>query len=288
MSVKAVVSIFCGGRGSTTIIRELLQHPDIKLNLLVNAYDDGLSTGELRQFIPGLLGASDFRKNIVNLLDFSSSNQSELNGFLCYIKDSSNYHFLSDELQSLFKNLESNLRLKLLEYLRFFLDYYSKQKKIFNFRDCSLGNILFAGAYLKNNQCFNDVIAELSTLFALQNKLINVTQGENRILVGLKENGEILDCEAKIVGKQSPAKIVDLFLLENHLTNDQREKISVLSLEKKWLEANDYPKRNSPLYFLATRQQKLRPLFEIVELASKPLSSILTMIATSSFLLSLI
>src|SRR5450755_2380878 len=69
------VSLFCGGRGSTTITRELLRWPNVKLSLLVNAYDDGLSTGDLREFIPGMLGPSDFRKSLSHLLDLYSSHQ---------------------------------------------------------------------------------------------------------------------------------------------------------------------------------------------------------------------
>ena len=45
------VSMFCGGRGSTTITRELLRWPNIQLNLLVNAYDDGLSTGDRKSVV---------------------------------------------------------------------------------------------------------------------------------------------------------------------------------------------------------------------------------------------
>src|ERR1700689_2079819 len=62
MSTRIV--LFCGGRGSGTIIRALLRHSDVELTLLVNAYDDGLSTGALHSFIPGMLGPSDFRKNL--------------------------------------------------------------------------------------------------------------------------------------------------------------------------------------------------------------------------------
>ena len=62
------IVLFCGGRGSATIIRALLRQSDVELTLLVNAYDDGLSTGALRNFIPGMLGPSDFRKNLSYLL----------------------------------------------------------------------------------------------------------------------------------------------------------------------------------------------------------------------------
>ena len=50
------VALFCGGRGSATIIHELLKWPNIHLTLIVNAYDDGLSTGALREFVTQMLG----------------------------------------------------------------------------------------------------------------------------------------------------------------------------------------------------------------------------------------
>ena len=54
----------------------------IDLGLLINAYDDGLSTGELRKFIPGMPGPSDFRKNLSCLLDLYSNQQYALRRIL--------------------------------------------------------------------------------------------------------------------------------------------------------------------------------------------------------------
>jgi len=62
------VVMFTGGRGAATLAPLLTNHPKINLSTLVNAYDDGLSTGRLRKFIPGFLGPSDFRKNIARLI----------------------------------------------------------------------------------------------------------------------------------------------------------------------------------------------------------------------------
>src|SRR6267142_6561459 len=76
------VCLFCGGRGGASMIRELLRHPQIELSLLVNAYDDGLSTGALRNFIPGMLGPSDFRKNLSYLLDLYSDHQYALRNLI--------------------------------------------------------------------------------------------------------------------------------------------------------------------------------------------------------------
>ena len=78
------IVLFCGGRGSATIIRALLRQTDIDLTLLVNAYDDGLSTGALRNFIPGMLGPSDFRKNLSYLLGNYSNAQYALRNLMEY------------------------------------------------------------------------------------------------------------------------------------------------------------------------------------------------------------
>src|SRR4051812_20946554 len=81
---KLTVALFSGGRGTAPITREILRHPNLELCLLVNAYDDGLSTGELRDFIPGMLGPSDFRKNLSYLLDLYSEQQFALERVIEY------------------------------------------------------------------------------------------------------------------------------------------------------------------------------------------------------------
>ena len=63
-SDKVEISLFCGGRGSANLIKELVKNSNVKLNLIINGYDNGLSTGVLRKFIPGMLGPSDFRKKL--------------------------------------------------------------------------------------------------------------------------------------------------------------------------------------------------------------------------------
>lgn len=248
---EIVISLFCGGRGSATIIREFIRHPTIRLNLLVNAYDDGLSTGKLREFIPGMLGPSDFRKNLSYLLDFFSTNQYTLEEFLEYrlplalepedfeglrtfVDHPTNWNALHTELRLLLQALDNDLRDSLLEYLRLFFTYQAQQKQTFDLRDCSMGNLLFAGAYLKNNRDFNRAMAELATLFKSQAYLFNVTQGENRALTALKEDGQVMWREEQIVGAQSAVRILDLFLFKSVLRKDQLTELNRLSLDDKY------------------------------------------------------
>ena len=55
------ITVINGGRGASRLIPKLLDKPYINLTSIVNAYDDGKSTGEIRKFF-GMLGPSDIRK----------------------------------------------------------------------------------------------------------------------------------------------------------------------------------------------------------------------------------
>lgn len=246
-SGRIVVSVFCGGRGGSNLIREFLRRSDLELNALINAYDDGLSTGELRGFIPGMLGPSDFRKNLANFLHWHSNYQYALTRLLEYrfpevdldrevasLKDWAALGFsaegitpMSDQLRSVVLELD-RMSPKVRGYLASFFEYQDVQQEPFQFGDCSIGNLIFAGAYLKNKRNFNAAAAELAREFHSRAKLLNVTQGENRILVALKEDGTILDREAFIVGPQNAARITDFYFLENPLAPDELARLRLL------------------------------------------------------------
>ncbi len=61
------VVLFSGGRGSAALARQLVSSPGVNLTIVINGYDDGASTGEVRRFLGDSLGPSDFRKNASNL-----------------------------------------------------------------------------------------------------------------------------------------------------------------------------------------------------------------------------
>ena len=76
------VALLCGGRGRAAIIRALLDSGRCHLSLLVNGFDDGRSTGAVRRLVPGMLGPSDFRKNLVTTLDPGKRDQRALGRLL--------------------------------------------------------------------------------------------------------------------------------------------------------------------------------------------------------------
>ncbi|MEY4706790.1 MAG: hypothetical protein RJB58_513 [Pseudomonadota bacterium] len=233
------IVLFCGGRGSATIIRALLRQTDIELTLLVNAYDDGLSTGALRNFIPGMLGPSDFRKNLSYLLGNYSNAQYALRNLMEYrlpaasgareIESLARFArdneatLLEEPLKGWFAQLPAPLSTRLRALLGRFFDHAASADASFDYRDCSLGNLVFAGAYLQCGRDFNAAAAAVGDLVGSRARLLNVSSEQNRVLVGLKQDGTYLSCEAEIVGPQSPVPITNLYLLEQRLTEAETQ-----------------------------------------------------------------
>jgi 2-phospho-L-lactate transferase/gluconeogenesis factor (CofD/UPF0052 family) len=250
MNRAARIVLFCGGRGSATIIRALLRRTDIDLSLIVNAFDDGLSTGALRDFIPGMLGPSDFRKNLSYLFGNYSEAQYALRSLMEYrlpgggevkklarFADGGDRTVLDEPLASWFGQLEPAT----LQRVRGLLSRFFSRGADFDYRDCSLGNLVFAGAYLLHGEDFNAAAAEVGDLVGSRAHLLNVGTRQNRILVGLKQDGTLLASEAEIVGPQSASPITHLYLLELALTADERQNLASLDANEKqaWLSARD-------------------------------------------------
>lgn len=244
MSAPKKIVLFCGGRGSATIIRALLRDTQVGLTLIVNAYDDGLSTGALRNFIPGMLGPSDFRKNFSYLLGNYSSAQYALKSLMEYrLPDSTgpaeigkiadfartgDLRFLAPPLKEWLSQIPPSLSQRLRSLLGRFFDHAAGISIAFDYRDSSFGNLVFAGAYLAHDNDFNAAAAEVSDLVGSRATLLNVSGNENRVLVGLKADGTFLSNEARIVGAQSAVPIVGLYLLKQPLTTEETRALEAL------------------------------------------------------------
>jgi 2-phospho-L-lactate transferase/gluconeogenesis factor (CofD/UPF0052 family) len=289
MSTRIV--LFCGGRGSATIIRALLRQTDIELTLIVNAYDDGLSTGALRSFIPGMLGPSDFRKNLSILFGNYSHAQYALKSLmehrlpggvadvekLARFTTTGDLTLLDAPVRGWFKQLPSPLSTRLRASLgRFFAHAAGTE---FDFADCSLGNLVFAGAYLLRGKDFNAAAAEVADLVGTRARLLNVGEQQNRVLAGLKQDGTLLSCEAQIVGAQSAVPITGLYLLEQSLTPEDLAALAAMDAagKRQFLAARDSLPALSPfaaaaiatadiiLYGPGTQHSSLLPSYRIAK-----------------------
>ena len=235
-NIKTKIVLFSGGTGNTRFVNLINKLPDVELSILVNGYDDGKSTGEIRKYIPGMLGPSDFRKNISHLID-----RNTFNGIIFY--KIMNYRFPKNITQKNFKfflELNKNNKIvkdldiytlsyekfiKIKNYLDIFLSYFSKKNSL-NLSDISLGNILIAATYLKNNNNFNKALFDIQDFLEIKNKVINITNGENLYLNALLENGNLILSEEALVQLPHKSKVENIFLLKEKLTKTQSELIA--------------------------------------------------------------
>lgn len=233
--------MFSGGRGNDTLVKLLKKYSNISLNIIVNAYDDGLSTGRIRNCINDILGPSDVRKNIARLMNTDSDNLKTLQSLIEYrlplnltheigvsILDkviSLNFQDLPVEIEEYFSNLSFKKIKSIVPILELFVTYLEKNNKYFDFSDCSIGNILFAGFFIKTKS-FNKAIKEFSLLCEIENRVFNVTNGANKILVGLKNDGQFLVDESSIVSNKSKETFRNIYLLDEYLSENQEFQIS--------------------------------------------------------------
>lgn len=252
---KYKVCIFSGGRGASTIISELVQFEHLELTVLLNAYDDGLSTGYLRKLVPGMLGPSDIRKTFTTILKSSNSapnitlaemleyriGSEDSRGHSWNIpeNDRENSKFLGGEsfLSYYFDELPMRVARKLDRWLGIAIDYLIglevEQGLKVSFLDLSLGNLFFVGTYLDSNRNFNKAIEAWSESFLVGANILNITEGDNRVLVGLKEDGSILVSEAAIVSQHATdSKLFRVFLLKDYLPDSLIRKLADSSFDE--------------------------------------------------------
>lgn len=293
------VALFCGGRGSASIIREFLRWQNVQLTLLINAYDDGLSTGGLRRFIPGMLGPSDFRKNLSYVLDlhsetqyalarlmearlpasFGESEQLGLRGFA----QTGDLLGLPSSFAELIDKVDASSMLEVRRSLTSFFDYSDRTQDRFDYDDCAFGNLVFAGYYLLCERDFNAASRKISRLVNSRAELVNVATGEDRVLVALKADGSVCSCEAEIVAKQSAAPILDIFFVAEPIPEKDWKVVEGRSIEEKlsWLRARSMDTSISPeaaqaiknadliVYGPGTQHSSLLPSYRITKDALK-------------------
>jgi 2-phospho-L-lactate transferase/gluconeogenesis factor (CofD/UPF0052 family) len=237
------VVILNGGRGAAAIIPELLDRQGLHVTSVVNAYDDGKSTGEIRRFF-GMLGPSDIRKVQELMLPRDDPDyEANLNIFRFRFPDRMLHSQAISQLQAFATGQSEELmgsRLtsvkvtsSLRAFVREFLDGLRAIEAVrgerFDFSDCSIMNCLYAGAFLLFNRNFEETTRFIDRLFKLRGTVLP-TSIEDKQLVALRENGLMLYCEADIVELRSNVRIDRIYLLDKPL---DRERFETLTLEEK-------------------------------------------------------
>ena len=216
------VVLFSGGRGSGALATTLVGTHGVSLAVAINGYDDGASTGEVRRLLGDALGQSDFRKNASRLSAALGTAPAALIAVLDRRLPADGAAAALDALVSALEGgvpadrdlaaLEPAVRAAVAARLRAFEAY--RGVRPFDFRDCSVGNLVFAGAYLRHDRRFNDAVDDYAALVGLPAGLIeNVTDGTNAHLAALDVDGRVLGREADLVDATRQNRIADIFLL---------------------------------------------------------------------------
>ena len=245
---KLKVLLFCGGSGGKDVMQGLIQYPFFDVLVMVNAYDDGKSTGYLRRIIPGFLGPSDVRKNFSHLMDASDFSKRILKDLLEYrfpngvddkkaLQDVHNIiqgkSVSIGELDVLLKKTAPGDLTHIRIYLKALVDYIHAHRIAFDFEDCSFGNLLLTGCFIKNDNDFNIAIEEMYSFLRPRGRVYNVTKGENLFLSAVTDENEFLPSEAAMVERNINAELTEIFLFPAYLSEKERKKIDKMSIQKK-------------------------------------------------------
>jgi 2-phospho-L-lactate transferase/gluconeogenesis factor (CofD/UPF0052 family) len=220
--------LFSGGRGSGALTRQLVARPGVSLTVAINGYDDGASTGEVRRFLGDSLGPSDFRKNASRL----AGELHTASGELIELLDARLPVGISpaEAIAQIARTAgESRHDRRVRDWLTAFIEEHARSGTPFMFGDCSVGNLVFAGAYLRAGRDFNRAVDDYAALLGLPAGLIeNVTSGGDAWLVALDASGHLLRSEEAIVDARNQNTIRSIFLIDTPLTQAEAKTIEAL------------------------------------------------------------
>ncbi|PIN81828.1 hypothetical protein COV11_01130 [Candidatus Woesearchaeota archaeon CG10_big_fil_rev_8_21_14_0_10_30_7] len=249
------IVVFSGGTGSYSLIKGLLKK-GADVTILINAYDDGKSTGDIRKKF-NILGPSDIAKNIITLLDDSKTDLKNLLEYRLPLSESSEKlkNFFSEQssmLKDLLDKIEPNLRLMLELFLNKFYEELKRleleKNEVFELKDYAVRNIIYVGAYFYYNKDNQYTINKLIELFDLQGNIVLNSQ-EHLFLIGITENGVLLNSEASIVKDNLSEEIAEIFLVKQPLNSYEMKQF--YSFEN-LVDKINYLKNNFSIYPEAT------------------------------------
>ncbi len=239
------VVVFSGGRGTRSIQEAFSGVPEVNVTYILNGYDSGKSTGEIRRLIPGILGPSDFRKALASISGFNSNtfqkNFSELLEYRLTKDEESAYQILSSwidfgnavqYIETISPSIEVKTAIELAKYLKVFANYVIDAEPSFSFHsgDLAIGNAVLAGLFIVEKN-FNVSIEKLSQLIGLgeNSKVVNVSRGEDLWLAAITEEGFLCVEEGFFVTNPPPGPISNIFLLDRQRYEELSERFSTWS-----------------------------------------------------------
>jgi 2-phospho-L-lactate transferase/gluconeogenesis factor (CofD/UPF0052 family) len=210
------ITLITGGSGSENIQRGLYQiNRHIGINIIINGYDDGKSTGILRRLFKNTLGISDFRKNQVleynliygnndtyKLLTYRFTNTNTLEKPSIYLLK------LINEL-----DIDDDIRRFLIKNTEYF--FALEQSTQIHYDDFNYMNLIYCALLHQYDSNMITVCNIIKKVFGLKNN-IYVNSHANLILNGITANNKVLLDEVSIVDFDDITdKIVDVSFVDN-------------------------------------------------------------------------
>jgi len=209
------ITIITGGSGSENIQTGLHKiNPYLSINLIINGYDDGKSTGILRNLFLGTLGISDFRKN--QILEYKLIYGKNETYNLLNSRFSTNNNPYNHVIQLINNtNIDSKLKFFLIDNCNYFFN--KPQSKLIIYKDFSFMNIIYCSLLDKYNGDMENVCRIIKNELSLKNNIF-LNSNESLTLNGITKKGKILLDETSIVNfNEDDDKIIDIFFAENCL-----------------------------------------------------------------------
>jgi len=234
------IAVFCGGTGSIALQKgfaALYGIDNIRMDIIVNAYDNGKSTGACRRvFGNRFLGPSDIRKN--QLLQYAIRYGSEMrdktsrrarlyqlfNVRLSAPDPMTYYKIAQEELRSCKDILDGDT----LEYLNELLDFFffecdengqrEPRRTTFgeSFHDFALSNIFYAACAAKCGNSLEAAMDRMAKLLALKDG-VHLISDKNLLLSAETQSGHIIGDEGEIVAWDNPNdKIIRAVLMDGN------------------------------------------------------------------------
>lgn len=230
------VVVFSGGTGSIAIqegFSALYGNENYNLDIVINAYDNGKSTGTCRKiFDDKILGPSDLRKNhmtqfkllhAVALKDFSSRESYLYRIFNLRLDAESKESYYAEACKILTEAREA-LGDKDTYYLKGLLDYFffedirnekwRETLKGVSFKDFSIANVFYSSAAALNGYSLRLAGKELAELLGIKDN-VHLISDVNLYLEARTESGRVIEDEGEIVEWDNPEdKIISVMLLK--------------------------------------------------------------------------
>lgn len=211
------IVIMAGGTGSIALqtgLYKIIENTEgIDIKILVNAYDSGLSTGQVRQVLGGnILGPSDVRKNQTtrHTLQYGETPLSRFLNIRFTIESSKAEDFCINEIVKLNSEYQNILLMAVKAF------FSSPVANKIDYNDFSLANIVYAGLAAKNNNSLRAAATIMAQVLAIEDNVI-LNDDTSLFLGAITASGERIADEADIVSWNNPEDpIVDVFFTNVH------------------------------------------------------------------------